>query len=101
MKPQLAGTIVRYSKWTCQLEVNRYAANPEIIRLDLKEVGSGEPIAVATVYHKDLKIGEVGIKDWGGQEEMYGALLRERIIHPFHRLIESGYVKIKVCKLEE
>lgn len=62
----------------------------------------GNPYASITVNLPDepLEEDEIIVKDYSGHEIIFGELLRQGVIHPAHRYVNSGNVTISVCRLK-
>jgi hypothetical protein len=62
---------------------------------------SGEPFGTATVNLPDAELepDEVCIKTWGGNEGMLDFLVRNGIVEPTGRTVQTGFVDAPVCKL--
>jgi hypothetical protein len=90
--------LVKFRTYTCILQVANYDKNERIPALTLIDKNTGEEVVRATIYHDELKPGEIGIKNWTENEGVYEALIKAQIIKPFHRTIQSGFIEILVCK---
>jgi hypothetical protein len=70
------------------------------VRIQLYDSKDGTPYATATSkVEEKLEQGEVAIKDWSENEGILDFLVQNKIIKDPHRFVESGYVKIPICKL--
>jgi hypothetical protein len=79
--------------------LGKYPNGQTSIRLYDEE--DGLPYATATVSVKDqLEEDEVAIKNYSENEGLLQSLINSKIIDSPHRFIESGFVKIPVCKLK-
>ena len=58
------------------------------------------PYATCTVNVEGLKEDEVAIKNYSENEGMLNFLISEGIVEPPHRSVNSGYVKIPICKVK-
>jgi len=60
------------------------------------------PIATCSINLPDEPMleGEVAIKDYSENEGMLVALSDAEIIHPPHRWIQSGFVRVPICNLK-
>ncbi len=82
------------------LQFAKYANGQTAIKLwDLTD---GFPFATATVCVEDdlLKEDEVAIKDYSENEGLLDALIEAEVVEPPHAFIQSGFVKIPICKLK-
>lgn len=91
--------MIKFDEWRCYLNKGEYPNKR--IALELIEIGTGDPIAVATVNIPDQRMDsdEVAIKDYSENEGMLKALVNAQIIKLPHRYIDQGFVTIPVCKL--
>lgn len=95
---------MKYKKWDVELEFGRYSYfnNISITLLNLHPtIEDGETIAVATVNIEPLEENEVSIKDYSENEGMLQWLIDNGIIEEPHRYIQSGWVRVPICKLKE
>jgi len=71
-------------------------------RIQLYDVADGMPYATATVAVEDglLKEGEVAIKDWSENAGILDTLVDAEVVEFPHAYIQSGYVKVPICKLK-
>src|SRR4051812_12345873 len=83
-----------YDVW---IELGKYANGRTAITLHDDE---GQ-VACATVNlpEYDLQLGEVIIKSYSENEGMFEFLTRNNIVGATGREIQTGYVKVHVCKL--
>jgi len=90
---------VTFLNYKCILVFQQY--NNQRIAIELREIGTMEPIAMATVNMPDanLKQDEVCIKDYSENEGMVDTLVKAGVISEPIRIIQTGYVNIPVCKL--
>ena len=70
------------------------------ISLQLYDAQEHYPYATCTVNHDSLEEGEVAIKNYSENEGMLNFLLLEELVESPHRHIQSGFVKIPVCRLK-
>lgn len=91
---------VKFMHWTCNVEFHNYRDNNRIA-LELTEVGTGEPIATATVNlpRVPLEPNEVIIKDYSENNGMYQALYEAGIVGEKKRMVTTGHVSCPVCDL--
>lgn len=91
--------IVKFKRWNCNVEFAKY--NNGRTAIQLTEVETGEPIAVATVNVPDWPTYEnhVIIKDWSENEGMYDVLHEAGIVGSIITLVPTGYVNGKLCEL--
>ena len=89
---------VKFKKWNCIVEVGKYRNNDRIA-LKLVEVGTGKPVATATVNipEAELEPNEVIIKNYSENEGMYQALFEAGIISKAKRHVQTGNVTCAVC----
>ena len=71
-----------------------------LTKITLIDVEDGIPFANCTVPFSDLEKNEVAVKDYSENEGMLEFLVKNHIVQAPHRFIESGFVKIPVCKLK-
>jgi hypothetical protein len=71
-------------------------------RIQLVDTTDGIPYATATVAVEEhlIKEGEVAIKDYSENEGILSSLVEAGIVENPHNFIQSGYVKIPICKLK-
>ena len=91
---------LKYKEWNCLLKKSHYQDNGRVA-LFLIDAEDGEPISTCTVNLPDepLGDGEVFIKDYSENEGMAEFLVREGVVERTDRVVQSGYVRIPVCKL--
>lgn len=91
---------VKFKKWNCIVEKTMYQSNDRTC-LELTQVETGEPIAVATVNVPEYNLpdGHVLIKDYSENEGIAEALVNAKIIEPTNESIEMNWVTIKMYKL--
>ena len=89
---------VKFKEWECELTFLKYGNGRHAITLD--EVGTGEPIAVASVNLPDATIedDEVIIKNWSENEGVLELLVEAGIVTPLRKLF-TGFVQADVCRL--
>ena len=82
------------------LQFAKYANGQTAIKL--WDMSDGFPFATATVCVEDdlLKEDEVAIKDYSENEGLLDALIEAEVVEPPHAFIQSGFVKIPICKLK-
>jgi len=90
---------VQFREWKCKLVFRQYFNKRTAI--ELIEIGTNEPIAVATVNLPDidLKQDEVAIKNYSENEGMLNVLITTGIVSTPIDLVHSGYVEIPICRL--
>jgi hypothetical protein len=68
--------------------------------IQLIDTADGFPFATATVAVENdlLKEEEVAIKDYSENEGVLDTLLAHNIVEEPHAFIQSGFVKIPICK---
>ena len=69
------------------------------VALNLIDATDHCPYMCATVNVDGLKENEVAIKNYSENEGILAVLIREGIIQPPHRYVNSGFVKIPICEL--
>jgi hypothetical protein len=71
-------------------------------RIQLYDTIDGMPYATATTAVENglLKEGEVAIKDWSENAGILDSLINADIVEEPHAFIQSGYVKVPICKLK-
>ena len=91
---------VKYKHWNCYVDFNKYASNGNNA-ICLYEVGTGEPIAVATLNLQGirLKADEVIIKNYTENEGMLKTLVNAKIISEPISMVQHGFVMSPICKL--
>ena len=92
--------IVKFKKWNCELQFGKYYNGRTAI--ELIEVGTGDPVAVATV--NILEIGElendeVVIKDYSENSGMLKTLVKHKIVSDPIATHKRDWVTFYVCKL--
>lgn len=95
-------TIVQFKDWQCVLEFKSYSNKR--IAIQLVDAEDGSPIATATVNlpDKELKEGEVFIKDWSENEGMLRALCVAKVVEQVEwprNTVRTGFVEAHRCKL--
>jgi hypothetical protein len=80
----------------CSVELTEYVSGGKAILLKCED---GSPMASATVWVNELKQDEIAVKDYSENEGLYEVLLKAGIVAPYHRLVPSGYVQLKVTRL--
>jgi hypothetical protein len=90
---------IQFKQWNCEV-VKRFYNNGRPA-LELIEVGTGEPVAVATVNVPDECIpgGFVAVKDYSENEGMLAALVLQHVVESPKISVASGFVTIPVCRL--
>lgn len=90
---------VKFQKWTCVLNFEKYQNDRTAIELVDKK--NGEPVLMATVNLPDEHIAkdEVIIKNYSENEGILDILVKAKIISEPLRYLETGHVKVPVCKL--
>ena len=93
---------VTFREWKCNIKPGSY--NNGRLALELIEVGTEEPIAVATVNLPEAQIGtdEVIIKDYSENTGMQQMLIAAGVIQPEElQRIPTGFVTCPVHKLTD
>ena len=92
-KSQFGGTFCLFES------LGKYQNGQTAIRL--YDESDGLPYATATVSVQDkLENDEVAIKNYSENEGILESLVKANVITEPHRFIESGFVKIPICKLK-
>ena len=91
---------IKYKHWDCYVEFNKYAQNGNNA-ICLYEVGTDEPIAVATVNLPGVRLNpdEVIIKNYTENEGMLKTLVNAKIISEPISVVQHGFVNSPICKL--
>jgi len=86
-------------EYTLSLKFAKYHNGQTAI--NLIDEDDGMPYATATVCVEDnlLQEGEVAIKDYSENEGILEALIEANIVDHPRAFIQSGFVKIPICKL--
>ena len=93
---------VKFQVWDCELGLGTYGNGRTAIELVGTDSDcSGELVAVATVNvpEVELKDDEVLVKDYSENKGMLAALVGAGVVEPTGREVDSGFVKLPVCKL--
>ncbi len=71
-------------------------------RIQLNDAVDGQPYAVATVNIPELGMveGYVAVKDYSENEGVLKFLIDNDIVEPPVTHVESGYVKLPICKIK-
>ena len=87
-------------EYRLSLQFRTYKNGQTEIRL--WDLSDGMPYATATVCVEDnlLKEDEVAIKDYSENAGILDALIEGDIVEHPHAFIQSGFVKIPICKLK-
>ena len=88
-----------YGVYELSLQFGKYKNGQ--ISINLFDVEDGMPYAKATICLDDgiLKDNEVAIKNYSENEGILETLIQNRIVEEPHAYIQSGFVKIPICKL--
>jgi len=88
-----------FKEWKCKLVFRQYGN--QRIAIELIEVGTNEPIAVATVNLPNIpmKDNEIAIKDYSENETMLDVLISAGVVSKPIREVQTGYVTIPICEL--
>ena len=88
-----------YGTYRLSASFAKYANGQTAIRLI--DSADGMPYATATVCVEDnlLKEDEVAIKDYSENAGILDSLIEANIVELPHAFIQSGFVKIPICKL--
>jgi hypothetical protein len=89
-----------FGEYELTTSISKYANGQT--RIQLFDVIDGMPYATATVAVEDglLKEGEVAIKDWSENAGILDSLVNSDVVEFPHAFIQSGYVKVPICKLK-
>jgi hypothetical protein len=90
--------IISHRGYTLRVEFLKYQNGQ--IRIQLYDTADGFPYATATVATEKhlLKEDEVAIKDYSENEGILNTLIKHEIVENPHAFIQSGFVKIPICK---
>lgn len=90
-----------YGDYQLKLNFAKYNNGQTAIRLI--DAADGMPFATATVCLEDdlLKEGEIAIKDYSENVGILDTLINAGVIEHPHAFVQSGWVKIPICKLIE
>jgi hypothetical protein len=90
---------IKFLGFNCRLERGEY--NNGRLALELVDIKSDEPVAVATVNMpmEALSKDEVVIKNYSENEGILDALIKAKVISQPIRIVQSGYVSSPICKL--
>lgn len=91
---------VVFRGWTCRIEKQRYhQGSVDRIGLLLKDIHTGEPVAVATVNIPEIPLapGEVVVKDYSENEGMLDTLVAAGVVSAPSRAVQLRYVTVYVC----
>ena len=90
--------LVNFKGWKCETSFACYSNFNTAI--ELIQVSNGDPIAKATTNPGvNIPGGEVAVKSYSENEGMLEALIEAGVVEAPHRVAESGYVLIPICKL--
>jgi hypothetical protein len=89
-----------FGEFELSLQFAKYGNGQTAIKLI--DVIDGMPFATATVCVEDnlLKENEVAIKDYSENQGILDTLINAEIVEYPHAFIQSGFVKIPICKLK-
>jgi hypothetical protein len=89
-----------YGDYQLNLSFGKYNNGQTAIKLT--DSTDGMPFATATVCVEDhlLKEGEVAIKDYSENAGILNSLIDADIVEHPHAFVQSGWVKIPICKLK-
>jgi hypothetical protein len=92
--------IVKFKKWNCYVEFNRYSQNDRVA-IQLVEKDSHDPIAMATVNIDEVPVGEDEclIKDYSENEGVLEALEKAGVVKFTGKTFKSGWVDVHLCKI--
>ncbi len=95
----MENTIVKFKKWNCIVEKEKY--RNDRIALSLLDSETGENIAMATINMPEVQLehDEVLIKNNSENEGILSALIEAGIISNTIRLVPTGYVNVHLCKV--
>lgn len=94
------GKRMKFKEWDCEVHLGAYMGSHHPA-LELIEVGTGEPIAMATTHLPNVHIpkGYVAIKDYSENSGMLAAMREAGIVDKPHDWVSTGFVSIPICKL--
>lgn len=87
-----------FGTYNAKLIMENYQDGNIVIQLIDEE--DGIPITRVTASFKELKFGEVAIKNHSENEGILQWLIENAIVNPPHKFIESGYCTYPVCKMK-
>ena len=89
----------KFGEYQLLATFGKYGNGQTAIKLIDEE--DGMPFAVATVCVEDdlVKENEVAIKDYSENEGMLESLINAGMVEEPHAFVQSGFVKIPICKL--
>lgn len=91
---------VTFRGWRCRVEKQQYhQGGVDRIGLLLKDIHTGEPVAVATVNIPEISLapGEVIVKDYSENEGMLDTLVAAGVVSTPSRAVQLRYVTVYVC----
>lgn len=90
---------MKYKEWDVEIIYKRYAN--QRIALCLIDSLDGSPVATASSNLPDEQIAqdEVAIKDYTENKGMLNFLVSNKVVHPPHRFVKSGYVEFPIVRL--
>lgn len=88
---------IKFIDWHCFLTINDYANGG--IRLDLRDLDDGSPVATATTWVPGLAASEVAIKNYAENEGMLSILQKHGIVGEVKNWMPSGYMSFPVCTI--
>lgn len=90
---------VQFHEWKCNLVFGKY--NNNRVAIELEEIGTKDPVAVATVNIPDieLKQSEIILKTYSENEGMLECLRKADVVSRPVRWVETGFVKVPIVLL--
>ena len=88
---------VKFREWKCEVWLEDYARGGKCVQGE--DALGGGPVATGAVGGAGLEKGEVAIKDYSENEGMLKVMMDAGIVSAPVRYVESGFVRIPVCKL--
>ena len=89
---------VKFLGEECTVMLQAYMRGGHALQLFCED---GSPMATATTWIEGLGPQELAIKDYSENKGIYDVLLEAGVIQPYHRIINSGFVNLKVVKLAQ
>lgn len=87
-----------HGTYTLGVEVCKYRNGQNAI--ELVDMGHNEPFMTASVSVEiELKADEVAIKDYSENQGILSELIKNGVVSKPHKVINSGFVTIPICKL--
>ena len=82
-------------------DYNNYVHGGIALRLLNNVDGYLEPYLVASICVPGLKANEIAIKNYSENIGVLDELLKNDVIYPHHRYVQSGFILVPICHLKE